>query len=611
MIGIFREKINQVFALLAVTMAEFARVAGCDKSNISRMASGARIPKNGGAGARRLVSAIYLCADEKDKLEALCSLISCEDRSSSERIKEQIMDWLYDGEESAVRRREGQDTRAGRVPYRAFGERLDAVMELTGLSNIRLGRSMNTDPSYISRFRSGLRSPKANPKMMSDLCSLLLDRALEQGKGAALGKLTGMPAEVLSDRENAFDWLYRWFFSAESGDSTPFVEGLVDRIGSFSADIKKPPLSFAEAADREILKENTAAYYGVEGLRRAVIRFLGNVAERGERELLLYSDQNMDWMVSDPDFRAKWAALMTLCVTGGTRITIIHNVNRDLSEMEQAIESWLPLYPSGMIRAYWCRTRGGPRFSTTMFLCPGYACISGCNVGGAEDEGGLYRFDTDPSLLEAHEGFYRELLNHSGELAGVHSSEDVGRLGEADVSSLSVITDTLSLATMPEEVILAALERAGADDAAKARVLDLKKKRLSELESKENKGFLHEYVPLPSDEALFAGRVPMDIPGWSLAYTPTEYAGHIRSVIAFSERYAGYRLCPLPEEAFEGIRLLISDRAVAVVRLKAPYVTILFEHPDLCRAFVSYAERLREQYRPDKLTMKKSLERYL
>ena len=139
----------------------------------------------------------------------------------------------------------------------------------------------------------------------------------------------------------------------------------------------------------------------------------------------------------------------------------------------------------------------------------------------------------------------------------------------------------------------------------------MKKKHLCILESKIKKGFLHEYAPLPDDEALFADRVQMDIPGFSLTYTPSEYAGHIQNIIALSERYAGYRFCPLPEEAFGDIKLLISDRAVAVIRLKAPYVTILFEHPDLCRAFVSYAERLEEQYRQDRLTMKKSLERYL
>ena len=33
--------------------------------------------------------------------------------------------------------------------------------ELAEISNIRLGNLINIDPSYISRFRSGLRSPGA------------------------------------------------------------------------------------------------------------------------------------------------------------------------------------------------------------------------------------------------------------------------------------------------------------------------------------------------------------------------------------------------------------------------------------------------------------------
>ena len=128
MIDIFREKLSQIFALLEVTPTEFARVARCDKSNISHIMSGTRIPKNGGAGARRLVSAIYLCTDEKNRLDTLCTLIACEDRTSADRIKERIMAWLYDGEHTAVNRPAGQNTKTGKIPYRVFGERLGAVM---------------------------------------------------------------------------------------------------------------------------------------------------------------------------------------------------------------------------------------------------------------------------------------------------------------------------------------------------------------------------------------------------------------------------------------------------------------------------------------------------
>ncbi len=94
-------------------------------------------------------------------------------------------------------------------------------------------------------------------------------------------------------------------------------------------------------------------------------------------------------------------------------------------------------------------------------------------------------------------------------------------------------------------------------------------------------------------------------------YTPEEYAAHIRNILSLSDRLVGYRVIPLPEAPFADIKVLISDRAVAMTRLKPPYFTIQFEHPDLCRAFVAYARRIGEQYRQDKLTTRQMLERYL
>ena len=604
----FSEKVNRLFALLEITAADCARIAHCDKSHISRMASGERVPKNGGAAAWRLVDGIYLWADEKGRIDALCRMIGCESKSSAAEIRAHLMAWLYGGETPAAGRTKPPKEKA---PYQAFGGRLSAVMELAGVSNIRLGRALNIDPSYISRFRSGFRSPKANPKLMNDICAFLLGRLEDQGKLGRLSRLTGAPAEALSDWEPALESLYTWLYHTEKTDSTPFVEGLIDQIESFSGDIKAPPLSFEEAADSDTLADVAQTYYGAAGLQRAVLRFLGNVVLRKEKALFLYSDQNMDWMVSDPAFRAKWATLMVLCIRAGVKITIIHNVNRDLSEMADAIKSWMPLYPSGMIRPYYCRARSGERFSTTRFISPGYACISGCNVIGAENETGMYRFDTDSKQLEAHEAAFRELLSRSGELARIHSTEEVGRLGDPDVSALSVLCNTLSLASMPEETLLSALERASADDALKERVLKKQKQHLTILERDAERGFLYEYVPLPGDEALFGGSVPMDIPGLAVTYTPGEYAAHIQNILYLSDSLAGYRLIPLPEAPFADLKILISDRAVAVTRMKPPYLTIQFEHPDLCRAFVAYARRIEEQYRQDKLTTKQMMERYL
>ncbi|MBR6152432.1 MAG: helix-turn-helix transcriptional regulator [Lachnospiraceae bacterium] len=599
--------LNGILELLEITGTELARMSGCDKSNVSRMVSGARVPKNGGAGARRLVNALYFCADEKGRVDELCDLISCENRDSADDIKEQMMLWLYDGEKTAVK----ADSVKEKIPYRALGERLGAVMELAGLSNVRLGKLLNLDPSYISRFRSGFRSPKANPKMMNDICLILLERMDAREKTAALCKLIGASQDAMTDKEMIFDLLYRWLYHTDRTDHTPFVEGLIDQIGSFQADVKMPPILLEGAAEDEALEENVQTYYGADGLRRAVLRFLGNVVKRKEKELFLYSDQSMDWMVSDPAFHAKWASLMILCITGGTRINIIHNINRDLAEMADAIKSWLPLYPSGKVKSYYCKTRGSERFSTTLFLCPGYACISGSNVIGAEDEHGIYRYDTDPQLLKAHEAAYQELLGRSGELAHVYKTTDVDPLVSLELPSATILGNTLSLATMPEKTLTAILERMKVSEEVKEHIVSVREQRNSVLSGIIDKGGFHEYAPLPREEELFENRVPIDLPGLHATYTPKEYAEHIQNIISLSDRMANYRFHVLPEAPFEDIKIVISDKGVAVIRQKAPYLILLFEHPDICRAFAAYVDGIRGQYQQDKLSTKKQLERYL
>ena len=138
----------------------------------------------------------------------------------------------------------------------------------------------------------------------------------------------------------------------------------------------------------------------------------------------------------------------------------------------------------------------------------------------------------------------------------------------------------------------------------------MRKIRLAVLEQKVKNGFLHEYVPIPDDEEVFAGRVLMDLPGLSVAYTAEEYAEHIRNIILLSENNPNYRIYLLPKVPFKDIKLLISDAAVAIVCQKAPYITIQTENPGMCHAYVSFARQLESQYKQDKLSTRRMLERF-
>lgn len=603
----FKERLNDICTLLSVKQTALSRLMECDKSNVSRMLSGSRVPKPSGIGARRLVDGLYLCADESAKVGALCELIGCKKRSSAAEIKSQMMRWLYDGVTTQSKTSMPQKEK---TPFRAFGEKLDAVMELTELSNIRLGRLVNVDPSYISRFRNGLRSPKSNRETTDAICSVLTERARERNQMPQLAALMSVAVDSLRDEEDAVSLLRCWLFDTDRADDSSVVETLLENIDAFTFEPKLPPMLFSSVLEETAQVAERDAYFGAEGLREAVLRFLGSAIRAHAKVLYLYSDQSTEWM-EDTAFRVKWAMLMMECVKQGIHIIIIHNIDRDLDEMIGAITNWLPLYMSGMIESYYCKKEKNARFSNTLFLCPNVACIKASNVVGQEAQHGVYPYQTEVSLLDAAQFAYDGLLATSKRLVKIYENASTEILSQIGDTGMTMLGTTLSLATMGEDTLVRVLTRCDADQDDQESVQSAWRARRQLLERNLQSGYVHECVPVADDEQLFDDQIPIDLPGISLFYTPQEYASHIRDVLRLSEEHPNYRLCVLPDVPFENTQIVISEHAVAVKRIKPPQITFFISHPTMCEAFSAYAERIKSQYKQDKISLRQTLERYL
>ena len=268
----------------------------------------------------------------------------------------------------------------------------DDMMKLTDLSNARLSHAIHMDTSMISRYRTGVRTPVPGSNVTKMITSVLYERAEVSGKLGSLARLTDVPADEFDE-----DALHAWLFDdgqipdREAG----IAEDLLGIFDSFSAETRLPLPAPEETVTSEIAQSTETEYFGREGIRNAVLRFLYSVWTSKAELLLLYSDEDQSWMTGDRTFLMRWASLMSACVKNGTRIRIIHNVDRDASEMADAIRSWLPLYMSGMVESWYSTKKRNPRFSHTIFLCPGMACIEAFHPAGTETSC-IYHYYTDP-----------------------------------------------------------------------------------------------------------------------------------------------------------------------------------------------------------------------
>lgn len=598
----FTERLNKIMKIIGAKPTDIAGIIGCDRSAVDRICKGSRVPQNGGKSATRIVLAIYSFADGNGKTEDILNEIGCSASFSAEQIKGEIMRWLYDGEDPIKARKE--------VPtvlhtHDKFGQRFSAILDLAEFSNVRFGKLLSIDPSYISRFRNGLRTPVSNSKLTEKICRVLYSRFKDQKRLSNLARLMNISPENL---HNDTDWekeLYSWLFLSDDSTVSSFVVGMVDQIDSFSADIIKPPLSFETVVDKRALGDNQSLYHGITGLQTAVLRFLGNVIERKEKDLYLFSDQNIDWITADKAFQQKWMSLMIQCVTSGVKIHIIHNIERNLVEIGKAIRSWLPLYPSGQIESFYLDGQNNTNFSTTLFLCPGYACIYGNNVVGTENKSGNYIYETEPERINLCRQFFDTLLDKAHRLIRVCKTADFS-LFESGSSDITVLSSCPTVFSMPENLFSEYFNHSEllveANDAK-----DIYKQMKCLFENALLSGHFHECAPLPRDEDLFDEKIYPEF--LSTPYSPQEFAEHTKNIINLLDN-TKYRFYPLPEPSFLDVQLIISKNSVAVSRLTAPFFTIFLEHPFLCRAFAEYADSVKKQYTLDKVTLKRKLEGY-
>ncbi len=413
------EKIGFLLKFLGTSNKEIASYAECSPSNFSRLKSGKRTLMNDSVTVHRFAKGVYLYSAHNLKLEHLCAIIHCANTDEKEVISS-ICEWLFQ-ENDLI---DGENTRD--VSPIMFGQRIKQLMSLVGISSSKFSKKLNVDASYISRMRSGERIPRYNSKLISKFCKYAVISICEQDKLEELGKIVGMPLETYNESE-VTEIVKNYLYSSNSN-------GILMPVRNFIEDINGLTINYPDIIQQtkigdyyELLKDTETKYIGLKGLQRAVLRLLANASAQGHTQLLLYSDQNMDWLYGD--FKDQWFYFMHECAKNGVTTTIIHNLDRSEEELFYAMHAWFPLYLTGMIRSYYCEASPGVRFANTMFINCGNSCIEGHCVRGTEDTA-EYHYITDEGSLKNVQAEFEVLLQNSKPLVIISPDQAERESGE-------------------------------------------------------------------------------------------------------------------------------------------------------------------------------------
>ena len=138
----FDERLNAIFTLLHCSNAEVAKVSGIDASIISRFRTAARIPRASSSQLIKLCGGIMSYAYENllwEELKKACKIIS------TDKPEDGIHKYLMPQGSKRISKHPVHKAKVNAYPF--FGEKLNALMNMLDISNIRLAKVLNLDSS--------------------------------------------------------------------------------------------------------------------------------------------------------------------------------------------------------------------------------------------------------------------------------------------------------------------------------------------------------------------------------------------------------------------------------------------------------------------------------
>lgn len=475
-----------------------------------------------------------------------------------------------------------------------FGEKLDFLMNITKTSNSALGQQVKLDASYISRLRNGQRSALKDISCIEVMAAYFARNCVADYQCKALAEMLKMGTKTTNNPE-LFDLIAAWLLDEKKEEATA-IGNFLDGFSNPNSKRVKPDKPQQNDSADEFPQEDISIYYGLAGKRQASGYFLSEVIAQGKPQtLLLFSDEETDWVTEDRAFEAKWATMMVQLLSQGNRIKIIHTVSRNLDEMLKAIHQWMPLYMTGLIEPYYCPKIRDGVFKRTLFILPDVTAVVSNSLGSSINNAANFLIRDKDAIMSFVEEF-NQYLRLCKPLMTIYSEKEkklyFSTLLKFEYRKVNTIirTESISIVTMPEALILSIIDRICVNK-TDLMVLQEYRQRLFEA-NLENNSYT-EIIQLSDFEQIKNEKIKIAFSemllGATAYYTFEEYILHIENLIYLLGKYENFHLHIISKEP--EIQYMVYSReehGTIVAKTSAPPLVLAVNETNLATAFWDY-----------------------
>ncbi len=482
-----------------------------------------------------------------------------------------------------------------------FNEKLNILMETFGVTNIQLASAISVDASLISRWRSGQRIPSRKNDYPSSIASFFVSRADKLSRKAALMEILKLPYDLTFDQISLMKYLHKWLDSERSiNEST--VENILTKVQNYGKASKREPVPPFTPIIPPGSVHPTESYYGIAGKQAGVLEFLNHVLKNPfPVTLLLYSDESMDWLSGDPDYFRQWQYMTMQLLQKGHRIRVIHTLQRDLAEMLDAIDYWIPLYMTGSIEPFYFPRYREQIFRRTLFIAPGIAAFTSLSLPETSNQA-VNQLIIDPEHIQSLTNEYNRFMAYCRPLIRVLTGDGLSDYPnlrtELEEQPGRMITSGVfpSSLTIPEALLPDLLPRETVDP---RRILNLHHHRTQQFHRAIEKYDYSEILFTDYSGALLQSSPYSDFSlnyfADNLHYTREHLHIHINHIISLLKKNPRFHYYVIPRSQIGSVHITAIDN-VGVIFQKTdhPHIAFAFNQLKLTTSFFYYLESMIE-----------------
>ena len=552
----FQELLNDYLTQLGCTARELSAVSGISAPVISRYRSGSHSPDL--AQCRKLSAGIAALAAERGRKE-----ITQESVESAFR--------------EALTFREGFDKER-------FRHNLNELLDAFSIGNLELARYLSYDASYLSRIRSGQRTPRDAAAFALSVGRFLVRRCQSDGEREQLAALIGASLPADAGNEEYARSVAQYLCAGSPPESGGNMDRFLQKMDEFDLEEYIRVIHFDKMkAPTSPIQLPTARFYtGLQELMEAQLDFLkATVLSRSASPVTMYSDLPMTEMSKDSQFPKKWMFGMAMMLKRGLHLNMIHNVDRPFHEMMLGLESFIPMYMTGQISPYYLSGMQTSAFRHMLWVS-GAAALQGDCIAGHIGDGRMYLTNRKSDVAHYQE-WAGQLLKRACplmEIYGLDKKEAFDRFLQADSTEIGPrrsLLSSLPIYTLSDGLAKRILSRCGVSE--QAAILNYVHSERQRLELILEHSTVSDVLPAISEEEF--SRYPMGLslagmfyPG-DIRLTYPEYLEYLNQCDAFAAAHPGYTCRRDKDAPFRNIQITILEGSNLHLWLPAPQLFLL------------------------------------